>query len=115
MKNKKFIIKQLERLVNNYLERHIHCEDVLFPSIAAKLQYGVANTELTDLTAIGRQLVLVKAAVSNINSIQIAPELFQNLTLKKKKELKPFIKEKLNTLMSAKVIRKVDIPNIKEM
>eukprot|EP00826_Nyctotherus_ovalis_P042585 TRINITY_DN4396_c0_g1_i6.p4 TRINITY_DN4396_c0_g1~~TRINITY_DN4396_c0_g1_i6.p4 ORF type:complete len:172 (-),score=53.68 TRINITY_DN4396_c0_g1_i6:439-954(-) len=115
LKNKKFIVRQLERCVLQKIEKQRVCETKIYPYIAARLQYGLANTELADMTAIGRQLTLVKAAVRNIESMTISPELFEHLLLKEKKDLRPFVKKSLPSLISEKVVRAVRIPGIKPM
>jgi len=115
LKNKKFTCKKLERCIQNGISRQREYETEVYPFIAARLQYGLANTELANLTAVGRQLTLVKSAVRNIESMTISSELFEHLLLKEKKDLKPFVKKSLSSLMSEKIVRSVRIPGIKPM
>lgn len=115
LKSKKIISKQLGECVQAKIKKQRSYEKDVYPEIAARLQYGLANRELSDLTAVGRQLTLVKSAVHNIESMTISPELFEHLRYDEKKALKPFVKRNLSSLMSEKVVRSVRIPGVKQM
>jgi len=90
--------------INSKIVEKVEVE--IYEDVLSKYQFGLANQELKDFSSINTSLKFMRKLFKKGNNTTVPKELFENLTLEQKRDLKSFRKMKFKQLLKDGTITK---------